>query len=453
MARRFDLIIRNGKVITTDGVIDRDIGVDGDKIVELAPALSGNSTTTIDAKGLHVFPGLIDPHVHFNEPGRTDWEGFATGSSALAAGGGTLFFDMPLNSSPPVLDGASFDAKLRAAQASSFTDFALWGGLTPINLDKMEELAARGVVGFKAFMCDSGIDDFPYADKATLKAGMRIAAKVGLPVAVHAEDVSCLEQIRAAVTGHSWEDFLASRPKECETTAVLLAVAYAKEAGCSLHIVHVSHPFIVRQISRRRAAGADVTCETCPHYYLLHPVDLKTLGGLAKCAPPLRETARPWEWLPDLANGAIDFVASDHSPAPPSMKSGDDAFAVWGGIAGLQSTLSSLITIRRDMPIERVAELTATSAAERFGIPQKGRIEVGFDADFALVDIDAEYTLTREILLDRHKLSPYVGRQFKGIVRRTIVRGVTIFEDGRIIGSPRGRLVTPNRDLGRSAGA
>src|SRR5204863_287212 len=183
----WDLLIRGGEVVTPNGVSRLDIAIEDGSIVELAPDLTGESRETIDATGLHVFPGLIDPHVHFNEPGRTDWEGFETGSSALAAGGGTCFFDMPLNSSPPTLDGESFDLKLAAAQANSRTDFALWGGLTPGNLDKMEELAERGVVGFKAFMCNSGIEDFARADDLTLYRGMQVAAKLGLPVAVHAE--------------------------------------------------------------------------------------------------------------------------------------------------------------------------------------------------------------------------------------------------------------------------
>src|SRR3954464_10926814 len=182
-----DLIIRNGSVVHSDGVRDEAIAISGGKIVQVAPEIPGDASETIDAKGLHIFPGLIDSHVHFNEPGRTDWEGFQTGSSALAAGGGTCFFDMPLNSSPPVLDGESFDLKRAAGEKSSITDFALWGGLTPGNLDHMEELADRGVVGFKAFMCNSGIDDFARADDLTLYRGMRKAKQLGLPVAVHAE--------------------------------------------------------------------------------------------------------------------------------------------------------------------------------------------------------------------------------------------------------------------------
>src|SRR3954463_5645462 len=193
----WDTLIRGGNVVTPDGVKRLDVAVESESIVELGPQLSGAARETIDATGLHVFPGLIDPHVHFNEPGRTDWEGFDTGSAALAAGGGTCFFDMPLNAHPPTLDGESFDLKLAAALKNSRTDFALWGGLTPDNLDKMEELAERGVVGFKAFMCNSGIEDFPAADDYTLYRGMQIAAKLGLVVAVHAENDTITRQLAA----------------------------------------------------------------------------------------------------------------------------------------------------------------------------------------------------------------------------------------------------------------
>jgi allantoinase len=428
------------------GVTLADIAIADGKIVEIARSVSGSARERIDASSLVVFPGLIDSHVHFNEPGRTDWEGIATGSSALAAGGGTCFFDMPLNSSPPVLDGPSFDLKRAAAEASSVTDFGLWGGLTPINLDRMEELAERGVVGFKAFMCPSGIDDFPYADELTLEAGMRIAARLGLPVAVHAEAPRVLEKHRAQVSGSSWSDYLASRPVVCESHAARTACVCAEMTGCSLHVVHVSHPHVVDTITFARANGADVTCETCPHYFLLCDEDLKSMGARAKCAPPLRSRDEG-AMLAIMLRADIDFVASDHSPAPESMKRGDDAFAIWGGIAGVQSTLPSLLSFK-DVTLlkrSRIAALIAGNVARRFKIPNKGRIEPGYDADLTLVDVDAKYTLTRDMLLDRHKLSPYVGREFRGFVQRTIVRGQTVFQDGKIVSKPFGRLVTPSR--------
>jgi allantoinase len=263
---RFDLIIRGGRVLAAEGERVLDVAVRDGRIEELSPAISASATDEISAAGLHVFPGLMDAHVHFNEPGRTEWEGFASGSAALAAGGGTFFIEMPLNASPPTLDGPSFDAKKLAAEASSLTDFGLWGGLTPDNLDHLKELAERGVVGFKAFMCDSGIADFSRADDVTLRRGMQIARRVGLPVAVHAESQEITSRLAAEIAsggGRGWPDFLASRPISAETEAIARAVSIARETGCSLHVVHVSssaggHAKIPNRMSPAKLAR--ITC-------------------------------------------------------------------------------------------------------------------------------------------------------------------------------------------------
>jgi allantoinase len=445
---KYDLLIRNGSVVRESGVETLDVAIVDGKIAELAPEIPGNARETIDATGLHVFPAVIDPHVHFNEPGRTEWEGISTGSAALAAGGGTLFFDMPLNSSPPVLDGPSFDLKLAVMREKSLTDFGLWGGLTPDNLDKLDELADRGVVGFKAFMCPSGIDEFRAADVATLRRGMVTAAARGLVVAVHAEDPAELARATsdAAMAGlRSAEQFLASRPVRAEVAAIQTAVAIARETRCPLHIVHVSSPDGARA-AMFAGSDVDVTCETCPHYLTFTDRDLMIRGGLLKCAPPLRtEEDQRYLWA-YLNSALIQFVVSDHSPAPPAMKSGDDLLSVWGGIAGVQSTLALLLSEREGrlkIPLQWISRMTSLGAAMRFKIPAKGRLEPGYDADVALVDLSEQYTLRREDLLDRHGLSPYVGRHFKARVRRTLVRGHTVFLDGKIVSTPVGKLVKP----------
>jgi allantoinase len=444
---KHDLLIRHAQVVHTDGVREESIAIADGKIVEIAPEIGGDATETIDATGMHIFPGMIDSHVHFNEPGRGDWEGIATGSSALAAGGGTLFFDMPLNSSPPVLDGDAFDLKRAAAEKSSVTDFALWGGLTPASLDHMEQLAERGVVGFKAFMCGSGIDDFARADDLTLYRGMKKAKQLGLPVAVHAESEEICAKLTAEIRsrgGKSIADYLASRPIVAEVEATQRAIILAEETGCKLHIVHVSNSRSIELVRRSVASGeSDTTCETCPHYLILSEHDLHRLGAPAKCAPPLRSSAENDEMWQDLAAGKIAFVASDHSPAPASMKTGDDFFAIWGGIAGVQSTLTILLSRGPSLPLPQVAALTSTNVAKRYAIENKGEIRAGFDADLALVDVNACYELRKEHLHDKHKLSPYVGRLFHGLVRRTIVRGTSVFLDGRIVTKPCGRLIKP----------
>jgi allantoinase len=447
----WDVLIRGGDIVTPEGVERLDIAIEAGAIAELAPELSGDARETIEATGLHVFPGLIDPHVHFNEPGRTDWEGFATGSSALAAGGGTCFFDMPLNSSPPTLDAASFDLKRVATQASSRTDFALWGGLTPGNLDRMEELAEHGVIGFKAFMCNSGIEDFPKVDDAALWFGMRKAKQLGLPVAVHAENdtlAAAFTQMKRSSGKRTMRDYIDSRPWFVEVEAIGRAITFARASGCDLHIVHVSTPQGVEAVAEAKRAGVSVTCETCAHYLLLSEEDACHIGAPAKCAPPLRHYTEQSRLQRLLHEGAIDFVASDHSPAPASMKAGDDVFGIWGGIAGVQSTLAGLLSFRPrlPLPLDLVGRLAASNAAHRFAIARKGRIAPGFDADLALIDAEATYALTRDMLLDRHKLSPYVGRTFHGLVKRTIARGRTIFADGKMVGDDhRGRLIKPTR--------
>ena len=443
----FDLLIRNGKVITPDGVERLDVAVEGGRIVELAPEIAGDARETVDAAGLHLFPGLIDAHVHFNEPGRADWEGLDTGSAALAAGAGSCFFDMPLNAHPPTLDSASFDLKLAAANAKSRTDFALWGGLTPSNLGSMEELADRGVVGFKAFMSNSGIDDFDRVDDDVLFKGMAIAAKLGLPVAVHAESEAMTSLLTAdarAAGRTSYRDYVRTRPAAAEVAAIRAAAGMAKSAGCSLHVVHVSSPEGAVEIASR-ARDQEITCETCPHYLFFTEDDLDAVGARLKCAPPLRDRAAVEELRHYLCTGLVTTVGSDHSPAPASMKTSPDAFAVWGGIAGVQSTLAVLLSVDNRCGLPTLAKLTAGNVAKRFGIEGKGTVTVGSDADLALVDVDAEYELTTDMLLDRHKLSPYAGRRFRGLVQRTIVRGHTVFQDGKAASDFRGRLVVPAR--------
>ena len=384
-------------------------------------------------------------HLHFNEPGRTDWEGGATGSRALAAGGGTLFFDMPLNSTPCTVNVREFDRKRAALEASSITDFALWGGLVPGAVADMADMAERGVVGFKAFMCDSGLPEFPRADDMTLLDGLREAARLDLPVAVHAESEEITRGLAERMTARTSRAFLDSRPVVAELEAIQRALLLAKEAHARLHIVHVSSGRGVAMAAEARAQGVDVSIETCPHYLFFTEDDVERLGAVAKCAPPLRRADEQLALWDELIRGRVDIVASDHSPAPPSMKSGDFVSA-WGGISGVQSTLAVLLERgchERALPLERITSLLAAEPARRFGIRGKGSVAVGSDADLALVDLEGRFTLAAGDLHQRHTLSPYLGSSFRGSVRRTIRRGETIFADGRIAASSGGRLVRP----------
>ena len=483
------MIVRGGTLVTPEGLIKADLAVEDGRISAIGPELPG-AGAEIDARGLTILPGLIDVHVHFNEPGRAEWEGAATGSRALAAGGGTVFFDMPLNSSPCTINAASFQVKHEILARVSMTDFGLWGGIVPGNRDDLSELAECGVIGFKAFMADSGLPEFPRADDLTLFEGMQKAAQFGLPVAVHAENH---ELVSRRGTGTGVRDYLASRPVLAEVEAIQRAAVLAGEAGARLHIVHVSSSRGVAAALEARARGVDISIETCPHYLYFTEEDMVRIGAVAKCAPPLRAAAERDALWAAVLGGDVDMVGSDHSPAPLEIKRGEDFFRVWGGIAGVQSTLGVLLgagekwggppgphatprsrssglpdpangqpftprpTTEEELApsaetslgaastsacATTIAALTAANPAHRFRIANKGKLAVGFDADFTMVDLDAEYTVTRESLFQRHKLSPYLGATFRGVVRRTVLRGETIFADGKIVGEARGRMVT-----------
>ncbi len=450
---RLDLVVRGGRVVTPAGILDVEIGIVRGKIVRLARRVTDATNATLDAEGRYVFPGIVDAHVHFNEPGRADWEGIATGSAALAAGGGSVFFDMPLNSEPPVLDAAGLREKRRIAEEKSCTDFALWGGLTPGNLDKLAGLRDAGAIGLKAFMCDSGIASFPSVDARVLREGMKRAAKVGLLVAVHAEDDALAAKLAAKIKNSGRTDakaWLDSRPVEVELTAIRTALELAGETGCALHIVHVSTPEGIALITEARLQRVDVTAETCPHYLLLNDKDVVRLGPLAKCAPPLRdEKSRKALWA-DLRAGDIQTIGSDHSPSRPEMKDSANMFAVWGGIAGVQHGFELLFsacekTTDKDLPV--LAAVLARNVARRFQIDdRKGEIALGRDADFSFIEFGKPRTIQAEDLWTRHRISAYVGERSRARVTHTYVRGVAIYADGRLTNLPQpGQFLAPHR--------
>jgi allantoinase len=441
-----DLIVRGGTIVTGKGPQAADVAVEGGVIAGMGYDL-GPAREEIDATGLVVLPGLIDVHVHFNEPGRTAWEGAATGSRALAAGGGTTFVDMPLNSTPCTLTAGDVEVKRRALEAGSIADFALWGGLVPGSVDAMPAMAAAGVIGFKAFMCDSGLPEFPRADERTLADGLRAAARLRLPVAVHAESEALIVRLAGQAAGRGIGDFLLTRPVVAELEAIERALQLAGEAKAALHLVHVSSGQGVAMAAEARARGVDVSIETCPHYLCFTDEDLERLGTAAKCAPPLRDASEQALLWAGLAGGHVDIVGSDHSPADPRLKQGD-FWSAWGGVAGVQSTLAVLLDRGhhgRRVPLDRIAMLTASEPARRFRIAGKGALREGCDADLVLVDVNERWTLDAEGLHQRHRVSPYVGQSFRGRVKRTIRRGETIFADGRITAATRGRFLRPAR--------
>ena len=414
------MIIRGGTVVTASEEFPADIAVEDGIVTEIGADLP-EQADEIDAAGLHVLPGGIDSHVHFNEPGRTDWEDIAHGSAALAAGGYTCFIDMPLNSLPVTTTVEAFDLKRAAMVRSAAVDFGLWGGLTPGNLDELEPLVERGVMGFKAFMCPSGIDEFPACDEATLREGMNRIAELDSILLLHAEDPLLLREAK----GPTAEDFIRSRPPEAEISAIAQAIAMARETGCRLHVVHVSTAAGADLVVKAFRGGVDVTYETCPHYMLYTEDDLQRLGGLGKCAPPLRtEADRKQMWRAPL-------VVSDHSPSTPALKQGEDFRKIWGGISGCQST--RLLIVGDDGPVG-VAKVTAAHAASRFRIPNKGDIAPGQDADLWLVDLSRQGSVRQEELLYKNPYSVHEGQPTFGRTVRTLLRG----------GDPgRGRFIRP----------
>jgi allantoinase len=449
----YDLLFRGGTLVTTEKLVAADVGIIDGRVVATGPNLEGHAAEVVDASGFHLFPGFIDAHVHFNEPGREHWEGLSSGSRSLAAGGGTAFLEMPLNAAPPTLDGEGFARKRACAEAKSILDFALWGGLTPINLDAMEELADAGAIGFKAFMSRSGTSDFPHSDANVLRRGMKTAAARGLPVAVHAEDdlmTHAMAEERRGQGKTGWRDYLESRPIEAELRAIRLALELAGETGCDLHIVHVSCPEGIDLIQASKDRGIRVTAETCPHYLLLTDESVDQIGASAKCAPPLRDAVHREELWKRILDGTIDTLGSDHSPSPPEMKISDDFFSVWGGISGCQHAFPLALAewwVRSGSDgLPRFSAVSATHVANRFGIGHvKGRIAEGFDADITLVDLHASSKITPEQLFYRHAISPYIGAELRAAIKGTWVRGNAVYRNERFLGELRGRLLTPDQ--------
>jgi len=452
---RPDLVIHGGDVILPTGRATADITVTGGVIAAIGTDIEA-AAETIDARGLVVLPGLVDAHVHFNEPGRADWEGWDAGTRGAAAGGVTTVLEMPLNAHPPTITAAHFDAKHAVAARKALVDFGLWGGLVNDNLAELSGLAARGVVGFKAFMSESGVDDFRRVPDGVLAAGLKAAARLGLVVGVHAESHEMVERLSSEIRGRREIDRLAwcrARPPAAELEAIRRLVSCVRGAGLGAraHVVHVSGADGLAEVQAAREWGLSLTAETCPHYLEFDEQDFERVGPALKCAPPIRDAASRERLWTALLAGEVDLVASDHSPCPAAdkTKGEHDVWQAWGGVAGIQATLPVLLTggvHARGLSLERVADLTATAPARLFGLfPRKGSIAIGADADFALVDPARTWTFGAEHLQTRSGISPYLGRTFKGATVRTIVRGRTVFVDGEIVGTPGwGTLVRPD---------
>ncbi len=382
-----------------------------------------------------ILPGLVDTHVHINEPGRTEWEGFKTATRAAAAGGYTTLVDMPLNCLPETTTVAALEQKRDAAQGKCYVDWAAWGGVVSDNREHVASLAAAGVPGFKCFLIYPGIEGFTMVDEAQLRAALPYVAQSGLPLLVHAELPAPIERATASLAASDWtkySTYLASRPDEAEVAAIQLMIDLCREFKCPIHIVHLSSAQALIMLANARSEGLPITVETCPHYLHFAAEQVPDGATLFKCAPPIRSQINQdclWE---GLLTGVIDLVASDHSPCPPQMKHLDSGNfqQAWGGIAGLSVSLPVMWTSlrRRKLPLTWLARWMAEQPAKLAGLAsRKGSIAAGHDADLVIFDPEASFTLTPERLHYRHPVSPYLGERLWGVVKQTFLRGNEIY--------------------------
>jgi allantoinase len=440
----------SSRVVTPEGVRPAAVIVEQGRIEAVGEPGDVPHAALVHSFGdLVLLPGLVDSHVHVNEPGRTEWEGFATATRAAAAGGYTTLVDMPLNCLPETTTVAALEAKRDAAAGQCRVDWVAWGGLTGKNQEHIDPLAAAGVAGFKCFLVDPGIDGLTLIEPHELEAAAPALARTGLPLLVHAE---LSEYLYSAGDKDDWQQYatwLRSRPDESELAAIRLLIGLCRKYRFRLHIVHVASALALEDLRRARAEGLPVTVETCPHYLHFVAEEIPAGGTLFKCAPPIRSRDNREALWQGLRDGIIDLIATDHSPCPPRMKEGDFRSA-WGGIASLSVAISIIWTemSKRGLPIQDLARWMSTQPAKLAGLEgRKGALAKGYDADLVVFDPDAEFTLSTADLHYRHSVSPNLGERLQGRVRATFVRGVAVFKDGSFPYPPIGREQRPQEKL------
>jgi allantoinase len=440
------LVVRSERVVLPDGVRPASVHIANGRIATIAAyADVPGGVRLLDAGPHMLLPGLVDTHVHINDPGRAEWEGFEHATKSAAAGGVTTLVDMPLNSIPSTTDVRAFEAKREAAKGGCHVDVGFWGGVVPGNVDSLEPLARAGVLGFKCFLCPSGVDEFEHVTEKDLRAALPVLSKLPLPLLAHSELPALLND-GAAGDPRRYATWLESRPPASELAAIDLLIRLAREFDAAVHIVHLASRDALPSLQAARMAGAKVTIETCPHYLTFAGEDIPDGATSFKCAPPIRSREHREGLWQGLADGVIDLVATDHSPAPPSMKRLDtgDFMRAWGGIASLQIGLSAVWTgaSARGFSIEDVVRWMCREPARLAGLEaRKGAIAPGKDADLIVWDPDAESTVDPAALYHRHPVTPYAGLRLRGRVVTTLVRGQAVVREGQGAAEPFGQVL------------
>jgi allantoinase len=446
-----DLIVRSRRVITPEGERPAAIHIRNGVIAAVSAFEDVPAGAPIHEAGdFVILPGLVDTHVHINEPGRTEWEGFSTATQAAALGGVTTLIEMPLNSIPATTRLAAYQEKLAAAEGQLHVDVGFWGGVVPGNAHELRALWQAGVFGFKCFLVPSGVDEFQHVTEPDLCVALPELAALGAPLLGHAEVPGPIEEAVAKLSpeqpANKYATWLASRPRKAEDEAIAMLVRLAREFGAHVHIVHLCSSDSIDRLRRARSQGLRVTVETCPHYLTFASEEIPDGGTEYKCAPPIRERENREKLWDALREGTIDLIASDHSPCPPSMKLRDtgDFLRAWGGIASLQLGLFAVWTEARSRgyALTDVAKWMCSAPARLAGIAtRKGAIAIGCDADLVIFDPEKSFRVSPRALRQRHPLTPYAGRELHGAVEATFVRGENIFDRGEILHAPTGRVL------------
>ncbi len=440
----FDLVIRSTHVISDIGDRPAAVCVSDGRIVKIAAfdeVIPAKKDITITGA---LIPGLVDTHVHINEPGRTQWEGFESATKAAAAGGVTTVIDMPLNSIPPTTNVAALAVKKAAATGKCSVDVGFWGGSIPGNVSDLKGLHDEGVFGFKCFLLHSGVDEFPGSDLVDLTAALKELVTLDALMVVHAEDSIAIQK-SIKPSSRSYSEFLASRPKGAENVAIAQLIEQARTIKGRVHVLHLSSGDSLALIRSAKADGVRISAETCPHYLALTAEEIADGATQYKCCPPIREKINQDELWQGLKSGVIDLIVSDHSPCTEDLKIFDigDFQQAWGGISSLQLGISIIWTQAReqDVSLWQVMKWMSQKPAELAGLERKGAIKVGMDADFAEFDTEAQFTVEPTALFHKNQITPYQGKTLQGKIKQTWLRGELIYKDASMINSPHGEFL------------